>query len=243
MKTTATTLERAEALEFRSLKDLKGYKVMATDGEVGVVDDFYFDDESWTLRYFVVNTGTWLSKRRVLVSPAAFADSDGGDETITTVLTRNQVEDAPEADLAKPVSRSFEAELHQHFNWPLYWTDPAPLRKGTGMDSHLRSVAEVLGYHIHAQDGEFGHVEDMIVEESSWTIRLLAIDTRNWLPGRKVVVSTPWIKDIRWPDATVVVDLSREAIKKAPKYDPSQPVNRTFEERLVDHYGRPRYWV
>ena len=240
---TTATKERASALRFRSLKDLKGYRVMATDGEIGKVADFYYDDVTWTLRYFVIETGSWLDKRRVLVSPTAFTDSDGTRATINTTLTRKQVENCPHVDLAKPVSRQFEIKLHQHFAWPMYWVNAPEQLQGEAGDSHLRSVNELMGYGIHATNGDIGHVEDVIAEERSWVVRYLAIDTRNWLPGRKVLVSPLWIQDVSWADSKVTVNMTREQIKQSPKYDPNQPVNRAYEEKLYDFYGRPKYWA
>lgn len=238
-----TTVERANALKARSLKDLRGYRVMAGNEEVGKITDFYFDDVTWTIRYFVVETGSLLNKRSVLVSPIAFTDSDGAKATIKTVLTPEQIQEAPHADLEKPVSRQFETRLHQHFAWPMYWMDAPETLRVDGGDSHLRSVSEVLGYGIRAKDGEIGHVEDLITEERAWIIRYLAIDTRNWLPGRKVLVSPHWIAEVEWSDRTVTVDLTRSEIKDSPTFDPEQPVNRAYEERLYDYYGRPGYWV
>jgi uncharacterized protein YrrD len=242
MTQNTAVLDRANALTFRSLKDLTGYKVMATDGEMGKVADFYFDDDTWTLRYFVVETGSWLAKRKVLTSPAAFIDSDGLQGTISTTLTRRQIEDAPQADLDKPVSRQFEILLHNHFLWPKYWTESSTQARSPAGDSHLRSMKEVLGYGIRAQDGTIGHVEDLIAQERTWDLRYVVIDTRNWLPGRKVLVSPTWITDVTWNDKKVTVDLTREAIQSSPEYDPRQPVNRAYEEKLFDYYGRPKYW-
>jgi hypothetical protein len=242
--TTNTLVERATALKSRSLKDLRDYRILATDGEIGNIADFYLDDQTWALRYFVAETGSWLNKRRVLVSPTAFTDSDGASRTIATTLTREQIEGAPHTDLAQPVSRQFEIKLHEYFAWPMYWRIDAGDDRDEGEDDlHLRSVNEILGYNIRAKDGDIGHVEDLIVEERSWRVRYLAIDTRNWLPGRKVLVSPWWIDDVSWPGHRVTVGLNRRAIESSPRYDPTRPVNRAYEEKLYDYYGRPRYWT
>lgn len=240
--TKTALMEKTRALTARSLRDLRGYKVLAVDGDIGKIDDFYYDDVTWALRYVVVDTGSWLSSRRVLVSPTAFTGSNGPHKTITTALTRKQVEEAPTADLAKPVSRQFELQLNEHFAWPLYWINAPVELQGEDGDKHLRSVSETLGYTIDATDGNIGHVEDFVVDENDWIIRYLAIDTRNWLPGRKVIVSPTWISDVSWAKNTVTVDLPRDTIKIAPKYDPNEPINRVYEERLYDAYGRPGYW-
>jgi hypothetical protein len=109
-------------------------------------------------------------------------------------------------------------------------------------DPHLRSTREVIGYHIQARDGEIGHVEDLIVEDEIWFIRYLVIDTRNWLPGRKVLVAPAWAEQVNWVERRVYLDLSRETVKNSPEFDPSMPVNREYEVRLYDYYGRPKYW-
>ena len=110
-------------------------------------------------------------------------------------------------------------------------------------DPHLRSIKEVTGYHIQAMDDDMGHVEDFIVNDKSWTIHYVVVDTRNWLPGgRKVLISPAWIESIDWPQSRMKVDLSTEQIKESPEYDPHAPVNKEYEARLYDFYGRPKYW-
>lgn len=238
-----TKLKRTPTMTTRGLKALKGYHILATDGEIGKIDDFYFDDETWTLRYFVVETGSWLSSRKVLVSPVAFKESDGESNMIETILSREQIKNAPQVDLNKPVSRQYEIELHNYFAWPMYeMTAPLSTIKKKPGDSHLRSMNEVLGYEIHAMDGEIGHVEDLIAEEGKWALRYMAIDTRNWLPGRKVLVSPRWIDDVSWSNQRVKVNLEQDKIRKAPEYNPSRPVGRKYEAELHEYYGRPNYW-
>ncbi|MCI0394457.1 MAG: PRC-barrel domain-containing protein [Chloroflexi bacterium] len=245
----------------RGLDELRGYKVLATDDEIGQVDDFYFDDQYWTVRYLVVNTGGWLFGRRVLLSPTALGEPGWAERVLPVALTREQVEKSPAADLAKPVSRQYEMELHTYYGWLPYWAGygspiapsalgaypAAPLvqeePKRQEGDPHLQSVAEVSGYHIQATDGEIGHVEDFLAEDDNWFIRYMVVDTSNWLPGRKVLVSPSWVKAIRWSESEVVVDLKRETIKNSPEYDPSAEVNRAYEKKLHDYYGRRGYWM
>lgn len=110
-------------------------------------------------------------------------------------------------------------------------------------DPHLRSAREVIGYHIQAKNGDIGHVEDFIVDDEAWAIRYMVVDTQNWLPGKKVLVAPVWIESIHWAEAKVRVTLTRAKIKKSPEFDPAAPVNREYEDRLYDFYGRPKYWV
>jgi hypothetical protein len=163
-------------------------------------------------------------------------------------------------DADKPVSRQNELEIHEYYGLGPYWLPGGPhgvdavteesvekkkkpSRGRKRINRHLRSVKEVNGYHIRAADGEIGHVEDFILDDDDWTVRYMVIDTQNWLPGKKVLISPAWVEEVKWPERKVRVDLSRELIKNSPEYDPDEPVNKRFEERLYDYYGRPKYWV
>ena len=115
-------------------------------------------------------------------------------------------------------------------------------RERESADIHLHSARDVVGYYVHAADGDVGHVEDFLVDDSSWAIRYLVVDTRNWLPGRKVVIAPGWIKTVSWDDSRVHVDLLRKEVETAPEYDPDAPLERAFESRLYEHYRRPTYW-
>jgi hypothetical protein len=236
---------------------------VAVDARIGSVHDIAFDDRTWTIRYIIADTGKWLPGRLVLLSPASFGEPDWSDHSIAVSLTKQQIENSPSIDADKTVSRQHETELHKYYGWPAYWTYPppgemhfvpplAPVRENGGepedtdtpieQESHLRGVKEVIGYTIEATNGDIGHVEDFILQDDVWMIRYAVVDTRNWLPGQKVLVSPLWITAIRWDERTVHVDLTREAIKSGPEYDPAQPVNRDYEVRLYDFHGRPKYW-
>lgn len=251
-----------------SVKELQGYTIQATDGDIGTVRTFYFDDESWCIRYLVVDTGNWLPGKRVLLAPIALSEPSPATQHMPVNLTREQVRHSPDVDTDIPVSRQQEMALHEHYNWPAYWTmrdplvanvfiarpggppgpppaAPAPLpedidqRRG---DAHLRSMREVLGYHIGARDGQVGHVEDFLIDTESWLIRYLVIDTRNWWPGKKVLIAPSWIQEINWHISQVEVDLRRDQIKGSPEFNTAEPVTRDYERELYDYYGRPAYW-
>jgi hypothetical protein len=243
----------------RSTKKILGYRVQAADDSFGKVGDFYFDDLTWTIRYLVLDTGKWLPGRQVLISPAAIGEADWMTEELAVSLTKKQVEDSPSVRADLPVSRQHEIDLARHFHWVPYW-EPTALSMGAGaavpvhvpavekagqspqQDPHLRSVKEVTGYHIEATDDKIGHVEDFIVETDDWIIRYMVVDTRNVLPGKKVLVSPTWIERVDWADKRVYVHLTAAQIKGGPEYDPGEPVNREYEIRLYDYYGRPKYW-
>ena len=249
---------RTESSEgmLRSLKDLTGYKIHATDGNIGKVHDFFFDDEFWMLRYVVVDTGHWLPGRKVLLTPGVLLNPDSRERTFSVALTRDQVRSSPDVDTDRPVSRQHEIYLHQHYGWPFYWAPSGdlvgpimttlpvepPSDEPPG-DPHLRSVRDLIGYDVQASDGEIGCVDDFIADSESWTIRYMVVAIHKWLPGRKVLISPQWlVGPISWAGRTVKIIMSREHIKNSPEYDAKAPVNREYEGRLYDFYGRPRYW-
>jgi len=247
-------------------KRLKDFAIRATDGDLGTVDDLYFDDETWAIRYLIVDTGKWLSGRRVLISPMSVIHLDLAAARVDVALTKRQVEHSPEIDTHLPVSRQHEATFLGYYGYPYYWGGPylwgpAFFPAGLGVsekrsaealaekvrkespDSHLRSTEAVTGYDIAAADGEIGHVDGFVVDDEAWAIRYLEVATRNWLPGKKVLVSPAWIERVSWTDSTVYAGLTREAIKDAPEYIESRPITREYENRLYLHYGRPPYWL
>jgi hypothetical protein len=251
----------------RSALQLKGYHIAATDGEIGKARDLFFDDALWTVRYLVVDTGTWLPGRRVLISPAALGRPDWKENAFPVNLTRKQVENSPGVASDRPVSRQLEADIVDYFNWPIYWgpalfaaqsmaggNPPPPIApdaeerlrervsKNDSADADLRSVREICGYHVSARNGDIGHVEDLILDDETWLIRYIVVDTHNWLPGRKVLLAPDWFFDFNWREAKAYTELSKAAIKDSPDYNPSQPINRDYEGELYDYYGRPAYW-
>jgi len=241
-------------------KKIKGYKLNGKDGEIGKVKEFYFDDHYWTIRYLVANTGNWLSDRNVLISPYALYTVNTEEQIINIDLTKKQIEDSPPLNSDKPVSRQFEETYFGYYGWPIYWDGPyiwgySPYilrdreqwkefkREKKTWDPHLRSTHDVSGHHIHAKDGEIGHVEDFIIDVETWTIRYLIIDTKNWLPGKKVLVSPNWIKRVSWSESAVYVKLSLEDIRQSPEYSEESLLTREYETLLHRHYNRQGYWV
>jgi uncharacterized protein YrrD len=252
----APMLVRATALDGFTLGGRDG-------GDIGRVKDVYFDDESFTVRALVVDTGGWLSGRRVVLPPLAIQRLDLGAGRLETGLTREQVERCPAADETKPVSRQHEVDVYSYYGWPYYWLGPyrwgpagtpgaipppgpRPVQTPSGVreagDPNLRSAKEVTGYTIGAADGELGHVVDFLIDEESWAIRYMIVDPRSWWPGPHGLISTEWITGISWGERAVQVDLTREQVRRAPEYDTSGPVDRGYETRLHAYYGRPGYW-
>jgi uncharacterized protein YrrD len=242
-------------------KTLKGYQLGCRDGEIGTVKEFYFDDRYWTIRYLVADTGSWLTGRQVLISPYALIAVDRAAQHITVNLTKKQIEDSPSLNSDKPVSRHFEESYNEYYKWPAYWRGQhawglSPYLVGRDCEKwekdmqrekaakfHLRSTLDVSGHDIQATDGEIGHVEDFIIDDQTWAIRYLVIGTRNWWPGKRVLVSPRWIERVSWSESKVFVNLSRETIKQSPEYTEESMLTREYEIELHGHYNRPGYWV
>ena len=252
-----------------SVSHLTGSTITATDGEIGHIKEAYFDDVAWTIRYLVIDTGSWLPGREVLISPYSVKQAVGSGKNIDVSLTREQVSNSPVTDTHQPVSRRHEREYLSYYAYPEYWGGgdlwamsalpllPQPMPRAVeseaelaireealpAEDVHLRSSAHVTGYDIQATDDSIGHVKDFIFDDESWAIRYLVVDTRNWWPGgNKVLLATRWIDRIDWADKTVYTKLTREQIKNSPEYDDAVIIHRDYEKRLHDAYGREGYW-
>jgi hypothetical protein len=238
---------------------LAGYAIEANDGAIGSVDDIFFDDSRWKARWFVVDTGAWLSGRRVLLSPVWVRAVDIARERLLVGLTREEVRRSPDVDADKPISRQIEERLYEHYRQIPYWyvpmgdaSMPVPLREAAGSkpgmeerlsgDPSLRSLDEVRSYAIRGSDGDIGHVHDFLVDDQGWPIRYAVVATRNWWPGKKVLIAPAWISEISWTEREVKLRLTREAIRNSPEYDPTATVDRAYEERLHRHYDAPVYW-
>jgi len=243
----------------RSLKELERYKVSATDGDVGCVANFFFDDQRWTIRYLVVETSGLFDGRKTLISPIFFREVDWSHHCFHLALTKAKVDNCPSVNADKPVSRQHESVYFRYHGTVPYWGysglwgmgnypgllatemdhEKAIVHSSQSGDIHLRSAREVRGYHIQGRDGEIGHVEDLIVDDKTWQIRYLEVNTSNWWFGRKVLVAPNWANGVSWESKKVYLDLSRAAIKASPKWNVSAAINREYEAQLHSHYGHP----
>jgi uncharacterized protein YrrD len=249
------------------IEHLCGYTLQATDGDIGSVDDLMFDDRLWRIRYVVVDTGGWLSSRRVLISSTVLDRPDRLTLKLPVSITRGKVRESPQIDADAPVTREQEELLRSHYGWMPWWTEPAfsvgllgldpivmnnppeapppqrlPSESEARLEAGLRSAHEVTGFHIAATDGDIGHVEDLLVDEDGWMIRYLIVDTRNWLPGRKVLIAPSWVSGVDWLNEKVAMQVTREKIKGSPEYAPEKEIDRRFEHDLHTWYGHAPYW-
>ncbi len=226
----------------QSIKQLYEDKLGASDGEIGRVKDFYFDEQNWVVRYLVADTGSWLPGRKVLISPHAIGRLDQATKLLVVNLTRKQIEDSPSIDSHKTVSRQFEEEYYRYYGWPYYWQGdalwgmsgfpilelpPKPLPSERAIlngplpenvDSRLRSTQAVNGYHIQATDGTIGHIHDFMTDDQTWAIRELVIKTGHRFSGKEVQIPTSAVGQISYEESTVFVNLTREAVEQSPEH-------------------------
>jgi sporulation protein YlmC with PRC-barrel domain len=240
---------------------LQGYAIQATDGRIGTVSDFLFDETTWKVRWLVVDTGSWLPGRQVLIHPSALGHVDWAQQILPVNLTKQQVEGSPDLQQDLPVSRQMEDTLYSYYGWDPYWGGDSYFGMGAGAspylgdtlaaataglvvnngDPHLRSVARVTGYHIHATDGDIGHVEKVLIDDATWQIRYLIVDTSNWWFGQHVLVSPFAVTDIRWQDELVRLNVSCAQVKASPPWKPLDAVDAAYEKQLHQHYDWPGY--
>ena len=263
----------------RRMKDLEGYTIGATDGIIGQVKDFYFDDDAWGIRYLVVEIGEGLPRRRVLVSPIAIGQPNWSKRILPASITRSQIYKSPDIDTDKPVSRQQEEAYFGYYGWGTYWGGgglwgagmyPEGLQAGlqvkgsntsthsgqaqkaaSGNDSkatlhqhddpHLRSGNAVMRYYVHGTDGDIGHVAGLLVDEKSWGILYIIVNTSNWWLGHEVLIAPESIGSVDWSECKVFVDLTREAIKGSPPYDAATLLDPAKETEIHALYGRAGY--
>ena len=229
----------------RSIKQLYGDKLGASDGEIGHVKDFYFNDQHWAIRYLVADTGSWLPGRQVLISPHAFGNLYQPGKLLLVNLTRKQIEDSPSIESHKPVSRQYEEEYYRYYGWPCYWeggglwgvsafpiyelpATPLAVEPATASgpqperpDAHLRSTQAVQDYNIQASDGIIGHVCDFMMDDKSWAIRQLVVKTGHRFSGKEVQIPVGKVDRISYEEFTVFVNLTKEAVVHSPAHDPA----------------------
>jgi sporulation protein YlmC with PRC-barrel domain len=208
----------------RSLGQLYGKKLGASDGDIGHVKDFYFNDQQWAIRYVVADTGSWLSGRLVLISPHAFENLPQDGDCLLVNLTRQQIENSPAIESHKPVSRQYEEEYYRGVEtWGAGGFPEAPppphlMPSKQASDLHLQSTQALRGYPIQTSEGAIGHVIDFIMDDKSWTICHLVVETGHWYSGKEIVISPKHIDRISYEESKVFVNVTKEAILEAPQY-------------------------
>lgn len=237
----------------RRAKELKGYHVRAVDGDVGSVHDVLVDDARWLVRYMVVESGSWIGSKTVLLSPATLGVPDVEGRAFSIDLTRREVEEGPIIDVTQPVpvdpaqggatfgllapGRPVEPPTVE--GEPIQAAAP-PAGEATSV-AHLRSLAVLRGFAVEALDGTIGRVDDVIVDDESWVVRYVVI-SRGRLRRRHIILPAAWINRVRWAIQTMSFDLERGMVESGPTYEPSKELDRDRERQVYDHYGQPKYW-
>jgi hypothetical protein len=222
----------------QNIKELYGNKLAASDGDIGHVKDFYFDDKTWVIRYLVADTGSWMTGRQVLVSPHAFGKLDREEKTLHVKLSKKQIEKSPSIELHKPVSRQYEIDYYRYYGWPAYWEGGAMWGMGGYPvvlppskdeleaqrqfrhrdDKHLQSTKAVTGYAIQADDGAIGSVSGFMVDGKSWAIRELAVESGHWYSGKEILISPDKVERISYEESKVFVNLTTADIHRTAEH-------------------------
>jgi len=241
----------------RSIGQLYGKTLGSSDGVIGHVKDFYFNDQQWAVRYVIADTGSWIPGRLVLISPYAFGTVHQEGDCLSVNLTRQQIENSPPIESRKPVSRQYEEEYFRYYGWPSYWDGaglwgaggfpmtPAPYvlpnmeaslgsQPQNGEDPHLLSTQSMSGYHIQTTEGSIGHVTDFMMDDQSWEIRHLVVETGHWFSGKEIVISLRHIDHISYEESKVFVNETKAAIQEAPEYRMPQLVANDHQTSDLD---------
>lgn len=238
----------------RNIKEILGYSIKAQDGLLGTVEDFFFDELSWIVKYMVVNTGSWLLGKRVVISPAGFRGKpDKTTQTFPVVLTCEMLKEWHSVDIVHTVSDEMKKNFSEYYAWPLYYPQTYPEMPPVSqtiasmevvteeeVSTHLRSMREVCGYAIHAKDGAIGHVQDFIIDDDVYHVTDIIVNTGTWLLGKQVRIPRTKAKEISWTENAVNINLSKEQIKDSYQYDSHAPINKTADGRVYDYEGKEK---
>jgi hypothetical protein len=247
---------------FRSLNDLIGYSVRTENGDAGKVNNFYFDDLNWFVRYMIIDTGGLFDANRLFISPVVIEHIDRENQTILLKLTTERIAASPNMSDRQGLTRGDEVAIHEFFNWPAYWEEagvPAveaglsgwsvtemmtdvegKHREATGgQERTLRNFTEMAGYRIISRDeGEVARLDDILVNDEDWRIMYMIGKVSGLLPGKNVLLSPAWISQTRYEQEEIAMDLTAETLRNSPEYNSDMPLDKDYEERLYQHYQR-----
>ncbi|MGE5399237.1 MAG: PRC-barrel domain-containing protein [Ignavibacteriales bacterium] len=236
-----------------SVKTLEGYDILASDGKLGKVYEFYFDDSDWFIQYLIVDIGHWLYGKFVLIEPQDMLQPDNSEKIFPVLLTKEQIENSPDIS-TKKIRLHRDSYLVNEYGWPNFFEttesfysdtiseselnkDTGSTVKHTGYDPHLRSTWEVTGYKIHASDGEIGHVDDILFDDVNWKVKYLCVNLRNWLPGgKKVLLPVLLISKVDSEGQNIFIDIPREKIKNGPEFHESNLGDEKYREIVTGYY-------
>ncbi|MEO8029152.1 MAG: PRC-barrel domain-containing protein [Bryobacteraceae bacterium] len=232
----------------RTLESILGYRLVALNGEIGKVHDFYLDEEFWRLRYLVVETGSWLDRRRVLIAPAALGSIEGERREFAVHLNRDQVQSSPDVNTDQPVSRQQEMRTNAHYGWPAYWAPDAIMIPGpiltsgrvarASADPHLRSFREICSYTVDDGENAIAKVQDFVIDDSDWSVAMMIVAYGGWIDPRQVATPADRITNISWANRTITIRYSREQLEALPSFEAAAPVNKQERTVYFDYHGR-----
>jgi len=269
----------------RKAHSLIGTKIHATDGEMGHIEDFYFDDAKWMIRYMIVRTGSWFSGKHVMLAPSTIGDVVWEKHSVNVNLSKEQITKSPDLNMEMPVTREQEIDLVRELNYPTYWSGtPGPISDsistmglaatgGPGMavgpytgpsglpnevasdiystdisnpsalgadpantaeteiradvtraaqagavSVQLHEVKRLTGFQVVGSDDAVGKVSDFMIDDESWQVASLLLDTTAWWPGGEVLVATGLITGINPSHSQIRIKSTRDEIKSSPEY-------------------------
>ena len=241
----------------RSLKEINTYSVQTIDEENGKIKNFLFDEDTWIIRYLDVEMGNFFVEKRILIPKEQIGIPEWEDQNFPIKLTMKRIDDSPGLERDLPVSRRYEQDLANYYDVVPYWpTDkdlypnreffftsnkiiriPKNMVKEENIDTSLRSFSEVHRYSIKSIDDTFGHLSDLIIDDSDWQIVYVVLDTKNIVPwSKQIILPVEFVEEINFPNREIRIDLTKEAIKNAPEYNSTKAVNSQFEKELTDFY-------
>lgn len=237
-----------------SHKQITHYSIHATDGDIGGCKDILFDDQDFVARYLVADTNSWLPmSRKVIISPISVSKVNTDEQWLAINMSSQELKDSPSIDEHKPLSREYEETLFKYFGYGYYWIGPGAwgdfahpteladkeMEQTLAEDAaepanHLRSCSEVHGYDVATLDEDVGHITDFIFDHTGWSLRLLVIDTNNWLPGgKKLAVLPKDIDTIDWSSHKVHVNLTQEQLMDKPEIDMDKLADASYLESIL----------
>lgn len=247
-----------------SIKDLFDYKLMTADGEAGEIKDALYDERDWVLRYVVVETGGWLSGRELLIPPSVLGAPDSARREFPVSMTRDQLSNSPPREAGEDITRRHEEDLYRYYGWEPYWVPEGAMGPlpGTVMvespeeaaetqtavleerhaEPRLRSIKDTLGFKVHGVDEDLGKVDNFLMDDETWDVRYVVLNTGGLFKSRRVPISVRWINNLDWENHALHLDLGKKDVHDSPDWDESLPLPRQYEVDLHSHYGRPGYW-
>lgn len=214
----------------RCSTELIRYDVEGSDGTIGKVRDFYFDDRSWIIRFIVVDTDGLLGDNRILVQPQDVRELRFPQESIVLKMSQKDAEEGNGRAMFPASATEVEG------------ADAAAAGDLMGNGLVLRSVEQIGSFEVNCKDAKIGYVHGLLIETTTWSIRYVIVDTGHWMPGKLVLLSPLSIEGIDWDDQIIKTDVTEDGVKNCPPYDIKSETSREYEAFLHDYYGWKKYW-